>query len=129
VAPEPYEFCNLQVESLIGDKEDDHFKLGDEPTHQITVTNKNGPECRVVIEIHCKTPGVLVQGKDVWPSGEQTHGGLRSRGKRRWSYEAPLQLNQVGPAQILTIKVYMRGLYEETPPELIGEFDHAIWVS
>ena len=84
MAPEPYYFCNLEIESVIGDKPDDHFALTDKPTHRITVTNNNGPECRVVVEVRSKAPSVSVAGGNTWRSEERTHGGRRSRGKRRW---------------------------------------------
>jgi hypothetical protein len=129
VAPDPYEFCNLEIKSLIGEKADDHFHLKDKPVHQIVVTNRNGPECRVFVEIHAKTPCVSIKGSKIWRSEEMTHGGLSSRGKIRWEYETPLELIKVGAAQMLRVKIYMCGRYEKGEPSLIGEFDHAIWIT
>jgi hypothetical protein len=127
VAPEPYEFCNVRVQSLIGDKEDDHFQVGDDPTLRITVTNKNGPECRIAIEVHTATTCVQIQGGTPWRE-EKKHGGEMSRGKRQWDYDVPLRLVAPGDAQMLTIKLFMCGLSEDEPI-YIDEYEHAIWVS
>jgi hypothetical protein len=128
VAPEPYVFCYLRATSLVDEKPDDRFLLGDRPVLRVTVVNKNGPECRVAVEIESQSPGISIEHGPSWRSVEKKHGGEKSRGKRSWDYDAELQLVGSGPAQILTIRIYMCGLGEEEPI-LVGEFDHAIWVA
>lgn len=127
MAPEPYEFCNVLVRSLVGDKEDDRFTRGEEPVLRVTVTNKNGPECRVAVEVESETGAVLVGRSRRWRSEEKRHGGEKSRGKRQWPYEVPLQLLEKGEALQLTVRVLMCGLGQDEPA-LIGEYVHAIWV-
>jgi hypothetical protein len=131
---------NLLVESRIGEEADDgqvlvgddHFRVGDEPTHQIVVKNKNAPECLVTIEVQCGTSSILIGGKKSWRSEEKTiYGRAKPREERERDFDALLKLNKACKDKSLTIRVYWRrqfALTKKEPPKFVGEFQHRLWV-
>jgi hypothetical protein len=101
--------------------------------HAVEVENRAGEECDVEVELSTGSPIILIDGiAPPWRSTKMTHGGLRSRGKREWSYEAPLSFNGADPhhPQIIHVRVYMAASWwpNDEPLPLIGEIKHAIWV-
>jgi hypothetical protein len=127
VAPKPYEFRGVVIQSLIGDKPDDHFSSSDTPVHYISLLNKNIPECLVRIEVRSGCPDILIEGGQVWPGKEIRLPGRRTPGKKHRSFSPTLTFNGTPGEEALTIVLYMRRNQKREPKE-IGNFEHIIWV-
>lgn len=127
--PQPGEFRNIRVESLIGSNDSDHFDRSSHPVQEIAATNKNGPEVRITVEVLCETDCVLVEGASSWRSEERVLAGRARPGKRRVLFEPTLSFTKAGSEQSLRIRVLMRRLHSEENPRPIGEIEHRVWIS
>ncbi len=124
----------MHIKSRVGvKKQRDRFVAAEEPTHHVSVENRNGEACDVEVEIVPESRIILVDGAKAWRSQKLTHGYIRSRTTRRWPYPTTLSFIQADPGrpQVITIKIYMAPTWapDTEPLPQIGVLKHIIWVS
>lgn len=124
---------NLLVALQIGEPDNNHFSVNDNPELLVTVKNDNVPPCLITVEVCCDGKDVRVDGKQQWSSEEKKAAGRGLENSER-TFNVKLELiRQCKDRSLKLIVKWRRPADAEreppTPPDRIKEYERSIWVT